>query len=184
MIRNVLSAALGSAAIALAAPAAAGPGGGHGGGANISAGANMNAGAMGGPSQAGINAGVNAQSSINASPNSALNRNTTITTTTTNPAVGVSQGPFHASPNGIAHANQRSVLASGAVSSTALPGLTTGLTVQTSTGTSLGTVSQIVTGTDGSIRLVVVTSPTGQTLRLAPNTLSISGGVVTTTTGG
>jgi hypothetical protein len=38
-----------------------------------------------------------------------------------------------------------------------------------------------VTGTDGKIRLVVATSPTGRTIRLLPNTLSISGGVVTTT---
>jgi hypothetical protein len=45
-------------------------------------------------------------------------------------------------------------------------------------------VSRVITGSDGSIRAVVVTSPTGQTTRLAPNTLSISGGVVTTTTGG
>jgi hypothetical protein len=45
----------------------------------------------------------------------------------------------------------------------------------------LGTVSQIVTGEDGAIREVIVTSPTGQTYRLAPATLSISGGVVTTT---
>ena len=42
----------------------------------------------------------------------------------------------------------------------------------------------MITGTDGSIRAVVVTSPTGQTIRLAPTTLSISGGVVTTTYGG
>jgi hypothetical protein len=43
-----------------------------------------------------------------------------------------------------------------------------------------------VTGTDGSIRAVIVTSPTGQTFRLPPTSLSISGGVVTTTstTGG
>lgn len=66
--------------------------------------------------------------------------------------------------------------------SAALPGLTTNLTVQTSAGVTIGTVSQVVTGTDGSIRLVVVTSPTGQTFRLLPNTLSVSGGVVTTTT--
>jgi hypothetical protein len=100
------------------------------------------------------------------------------TTTTT------SQGLMHASPTGIAHANGNSALAQGSVSSSALPGLTTGLHVQTTTGTMLGNVSHIVTGTDGSIRQVIVTSPTGHTLQLAPNTLSISGGVVTTTHGG
>jgi sporulation protein YlmC with PRC-barrel domain len=92
-----------------------------------------------------------------------------------------SQGPLHASTTGIAHANSHSVLASGTVVSGSLAGLTTGLTVNTSTGTTLGTVSQIVTDTSGNIRLVIVTSSTGQTFRLSPTSLSISGGVVTTT---
>jgi hypothetical protein len=92
-----------------------------------------------------------------------------------------SQGPLHASATGIAHANVHSVLAGGAVASTALPGLATGLTVNTSGGTTLGTVTQIATGSDGSIRQVVVTSSTGQTYRLSPSSLSISGSVVTTT---
>lgn len=92
-----------------------------------------------------------------------------------------SQGPAHASATGIAHANAHSVLAAGAVASSALPGLATGLTVNTSGGTTLGTVSRIVRGTDGTIRQVIVTSPTGQTYRLSPSTLSISGSVVTTT---
>jgi sporulation protein YlmC with PRC-barrel domain len=92
-----------------------------------------------------------------------------------------SQGLLHASPTGIAHANFRSVLAGGTVVSGSLAGLTTGLTVNTSTGTTLGTVSQIVTDTSGNIRLVIVTSSTGQTFRLSPTSLTISGGVVTTT---
>jgi hypothetical protein len=92
-----------------------------------------------------------------------------------------SQGPAHASATGIAHANAHSVLAGGAVVSSALPGLATGLTVNTSGGTTLGTVSRIVRGTDGTIRQVIVTSSTGQTYRLSPLSLSISGGVVTTT---
>ena len=93
-----------------------------------------------------------------------------------------SQGPANASPTGVAHANEHSVLASGSVASDTLPGLTTGLTVQSSTGTSLGTVSKIVTGKDGSIRQVYVTTSTGQTIKLPANSLTISGGVVTTTT--
>lgn len=92
-----------------------------------------------------------------------------------------SQGLFHASTTGIAHANSHSVLANGMVVSGSLAGLTTGQTVKTSGGTTLGTVSQVVTGSDGSIRLVVVTSSTGQTFRLLPTSLSIGGGVVTTT---
>jgi sporulation protein YlmC with PRC-barrel domain len=92
-----------------------------------------------------------------------------------------SQGLMHASPTGIAHASSRSVLAGGTVVRGSLAGLTTGLTVNTSTGTTLGRVSQIVTGANGSVRLVIVTSPTGRMLRLSPTTLSISGGLVTTT---
>lgn len=91
-----------------------------------------------------------------------------------------SQGIYHASPTGIAHASSRSALAVGAVASAALPGLTTGLTVQTSTGTTLGTVTRIVTDSSGNIRLVYVTSSTGRVYRLLPTTLSIAGTVVTT----
>lgn len=98
----------------------------------------------------------------------------------TNQALAHSQGPMHASPTGIAHANSHSVLAAGAVASSVLPGLTTGLTVQSSTGTTLGTVSQVVTDSSGNIRMVIVTSPTGQTLRLAPTTLTMSGTTVVT----
>jgi hypothetical protein len=39
----------------------------------------------------------------------------------------------------------------------------------------------VITGSDGSIRAVVVTSASGQTYTLSGNSLSISGGVVTTT---
>jgi hypothetical protein len=189
MIRNVLIAALAGATLTVAVPALARPGGGAGG----SAGANANVGAG---ANAGASARLNSQGSINASPNGALNShmNSAVRATTTRPTIATpttpttkalnSQGPLNASPNGIAHASPNSVLARGAVTGTALPGLTTGLNVQTSAGVSLGTVSQVVTGADGSIRAVIITSPTGQTTRLAPNTLSISGGVVTTTTGG
>jgi hypothetical protein len=174
MIRTIFTATLAGTALALAAPALAAPGGhGGGGGMGAGAGANVNAGGMAGPSatavgHANVNAGLSAPT-------------TTTTTTTTNPAVGVSQGPAHASVNGIAHANSHSVLAAGSVPSTSLPGLNTGLTVNTSGGTALGTVSQVITGSDGSIRMVIVTSPTGQTYRLPASSLSISGGVVTTT---
>ena len=108
---------------------------------------------------------------INSSTNMAANGNGRVN----------SQGLMHASPTGIAHASSRSVLAGGTVVSGSLAGLTTGLTVNSSTGTTLGQVSQIVTGSDGSVRLVIVTSPTGRMLRLSPTTLSISGGIVTTT---
>jgi hypothetical protein len=75
------------------------------------------------------------------------------------------------------------VLARGAVLPSALPGLSTGLAVRSSSGATVGTVSQVVTGADGSIRAVVVTSPSGKTVQLPPSSLSVSGGVVTTTGG-
>ena len=189
MIRTIFTASVASAAIAFAGPAMAGPG--HGGppsgGAGAGANAHMNTNVMGGPNQAGIDARVNSQGSINASgqgaahanENSAVHANTspTVKSNATN-----SQGLQNASPTGIAHASPNSVLARGAVPSTSLPNLTTGLNVQTTGGTVIGQVSQVVTDSSGNVRLVVVTdTSTGQTFRLAPNTLSISGGVVTTT---
>ena len=159
MIRKILTASVAGTAIAFAAPALAGPGhsGGHGG---VTAGANANAGANMG---AGANAHLNANADLGA-----------------NPAAGVSQGPANASINGITHANSHSVLASGSVAS--VTGLTTGLTVMNANGTNIGQVSQIVTDSSGNIRLVIVTdTATGQTFRLMPNTLSVSGTTVTTT---
>ena len=184
MFRNVLTAGAAVTALAFAAPVLAKPGGGAG----ANAGANVNAGTRG-PSSTGIDARVNSQGSINASPQGVLRSNTNSaihgTTTTTTPTLRApnSQGPLHANPRAISRANSNSVLARGAVAPTALPGLTTGLTVQNSTGATVGTVSQVITGTDGSIRSVVVTTSTGATIRLAPSTLSISGGIVTTTSG-
>ena len=159
MIRKILGAAVASTAVALAGPALADPGGGgHGGGGGppVSLPA-------GGPSQTGTEARVNSQGPANASPtgiehaspNSVLNDTTTTTTTTRVRGQGVM--------------------------SSALPGLSTGLTVRNSAGTDIGTVSRIITDSRGTIRTVLVTSSTGRTFRLAPSTLTISGGVVTTT---
>jgi sporulation protein YlmC with PRC-barrel domain len=159
MIRKILTASVAGAAIALAGPALAGPGhsGGHGG---VTAGAN-----------AGVNMGGGLNAHANANANTGLG---------TNPAAGVSQGPAHASINGIAHANAHSVLASGSVAS--INGLTTGLTVMNANGTNIGTVSQIVTDSSGNIRLVIVTdTATGQTFRLMPSTITVNGTTVTTT---
>lgn len=190
MFRKSLMVLAGSAAILVSGPALAAPGGGnggggpHGGGGAIGANAGMNSSSMG-PAQASPNASFD-RPMTTTSPTSTTSTITTGTGVRTNVNAGSqalvhSQGPLHASPNGIAHASPNSVLARGAVTSTTLPGLTSGLTVQNSTGTSIGTVSQVITGSDGSIRAVVVTSPAGQSFRLAPTTLSISGSVVTTT---
>lgn len=185
MLRNLSMNAVAASLMVLATPALAqshghgGPPAGTGAGAMPSSQGPMNA------SPTGV---------TNASPNSALSTTAPPTTTTTtgtsynpsSPALQNSQGPANASPTGISHANQNSVLARGAVSSSTLQGLNTGMTVNNSSGTSIGTVSRIITGPNNTIRGVVVTSSSGQTYTLAPSTLSISGGVVTTTstTGG
>jgi hypothetical protein len=195
MFRNSLIAAVASTAIAVAAPAIAQ---GHGGG-----------GGTGGPPGAGGSpAGSVSQGPMNASPTGISHANensvlsspptgstmqtttapmTTPTTTTTGTVNGnsqatvKSQGPANASPTGIAHASPNSVLARGAVASSTLPGLTTGLVVNNSSGTQVGTVSRVITGPNSTIRAVVVTSSSGKTYTLMPSTLSISGNVVTTT---
>ena len=167
MLRKILTAASAGTALVIAAPLfAQAHGNGHAGG----------------------NAGISSQGSIGTSSTGDMNGSmrapvTSGTTqfSTNSQALTRSQGPAHASPNGISHASRNSVLARGSVSATTLPGLTTGLNVTSSTGTSIGTVSRVITGTDGTIRQVIVTSPTGQTFSLAPSTLSISGNVVTTT---
>jgi len=175
MFRKSLAVLAGSAAIIVAAPAVAAPGGAHGGGPS----ANAN-----------VNAGMGSMGATHASPNSSLNRTMSPTTTGTtsynpnSPAAQNSQALQHASPTAIAHANQNSVLARGALDATSpqLANLATGLNVQNSGGTMLGTVTNIIYGPNNTtIRAVVVTSATGQTYTLPANTLTVSGGVVTTT---
>jgi hypothetical protein len=191
---KLITAALAGTALLASAPALSKPGNGQGGGQSGSPATTGQGGGMGGAhsghstmsSQGPTNASPTAVE--RASPNSAVS-----TTTITDPATTTgttrrdeartnSQGPANASTTGIANANENSVLAGGSVAADTLPGLNTGLAVRSSTGTELGTISQVVTGTDGSIRLVVVTSASGETVRIPANQLSISGDVVTVTT--
>ena len=186
MFRNIVSTALVSVALAVAGPALAGPGGGgHGGGASI--GMRGGFGASMGPSmgepRARINSRVNSRGMLFASPRGIARSNSRSALharMTTRTRGSMSRSLMHASLTAISHASPRSALARASVSRSALPGLTTGLTVKGNGGTTVGTVSRIVTGTDGRIRLLLATSSSGRTIRLAPNTLSISGGVVTT----
>ena len=60
------------------------------------------------------------------------------------------------------------------------PGLTTGLGVQTSAGARLGTVSQIVKASDGSLQMVVITGMDGRPYSLMPGQISVANGVVVT----
>lgn len=172
MFSKSLMTLAGSAAILITGPALAAPGGGNGGGAR-------------GSGAPGANAGASAMGAMQANSNASFNRPTMSGTTTINSngsaALQNSQGLAHASPNGIAHASPNSVLARGSVSGSTLTGLTTNMTVNNSSGTQIGTVSRIITGPNNTIRAVIVTSSSGQTFTVAPTTLSISGGVVTTT---
>lgn len=196
MFRNILRAGLIGTATVIAAPAIAGPGGGH-------AGAGPHIGGMVGSAHPEIGTRVNSQASLHTSAMAAA-RTSTRSAVRVTPAAHThaivrtgskaglkanaslsartnSQGVMHASFRSIERASPRSALARGAVQASVLPGLNTGLTVKGNGGATIGTVSRVVTGTDGKIRLVVVTSPTGRSIRLLPNTLSISGGIVTTT---
>lgn len=185
MIRNLVGAALASAAIVLAGPALGHPGGGGGGGPGAGAAGNVNVNVpMGGPSQMGIDARVNSQGPANASPtgighaspNSVLSTNPVTTTTVKG------QGTIHANPNAVGRANSNSSLARGSVQASALTGLATNMQVQNTNGTNIGTVSRIVTDSSGNIRLVLVTNATThQTFQLAPSTLSINGSTLVTT---
>jgi hypothetical protein len=92
------------------------------------------------------------------------------------------QGPAHAADQAIANANANAGLATGSAPGS-LTGLAKGLTVKDSSGATLGTVSRIKRSHDGTVRTVLVAGSAGEhhTIRLAPDSLSVSGGVVTTT---
>lgn len=195
MFRNLLGAALFATTALVAGPALASPGGGHGGGPGMGSHGGMPSGAMGGSFGNPMNARISRQTFVHASPSSRSStriparrtpvrfrssRSLAMHNRANLAARANSQGLMHASFRAIERANSRSALARGAVQASALPGLHDGLTVKSSGGATIGTVNRIVTGSDGKIRLVVATSSTGRTIRLAPNLLSISGGVVTT----
>lgn len=91
-----------------------------------------------------------------------------------------SQGPANASATGIAHANSNSVLSGTTTGGTTLTGVTTGMTLMQGT-TQVGTVQRVVTNGQGVITRVVVTGTNGRTYSLSPSSLSLSGGVLSTT---
>ncbi len=93
-----------------------------------------------------------------------------------------SKGPLHASPSGILHSNYHSVLKGTTVVGGSLTGLTKGMSVVDLNGNTVGTVSRINTATGGRVVNVLVKSSTGaRTIPLSPGTMSVSGGVATTT---
>jgi hypothetical protein len=92
-----------------------------------------------------------------------------------------SQGPSHASDRAIVRANQNSVLA-GTARTRSLANLSTGMVVRDTNGATIGTVTRVLRSGDGTVRNVLVRADGGtRVIPLAPSTLSVSGGAVTTT---
>jgi len=94
-----------------------------------------------------------------------------------------SKGPDHASPTGIAHANENSVLAGTTATSRATSGALSGLTTGTtlfSNGTPVGTVQQIRTNASGSVVAVVLQGTNGKTFVIPASKLSLNSGTLTT----
>lgn len=192
MFRTKFFTSIASLAIVAAAPAIAGPGGGHGGNGGGNGGG-QGAGAMGG---AGPMGGAGSMGGPMSGTTSGLNRTGADIRAT---ARSSSEGPEYANPHAIERANQNSVLSTGTTSGTttttsgsqlrasgqnrfqsSLTGVTTGMTVTDSAGTTIGTVSGVRTVGNGSIKTVQVTLTNGQVVTLAPSSLSLSGGVLTT----
>ena len=90
-----------------------------------------------------------------------------------------SQGAFHASTTGIAHANSHSVLATAA-GSLALSGITSGTAVYNSSGTQIGTVSRVFTSSGGTITRLQVRGTNGRLYTYSSAAFSMNGGNLTT----
>ena len=163
---------LASAALICAGPALAQHGGGHGQGAGAPAGAGGmgNPGGMSGMHGGGAGAGNAGGMSGGLSDIGAQTREQ---------ARVNSQGSLHASPTGIAHANPNSVLA-GTSGGTTLTGITTGMALMQN-GTQVGAVTRVVTNNHGVIVRVLVQGTNGRIYSLSPNSLSLTGGTLTTT---
>jgi len=88
-----------------------------------------------------------------------------------------SQGPEHASSTGVHHASQNSVLAGAHGAS--LTNISVGMPLL-SNGSHVGTVTRVITA-HGVVTRVLVQGMNGRTYSLAPNSLTASGGTLTTT---
>jgi hypothetical protein len=92
-----------------------------------------------------------------------------------------SRGPAHASDRALSRANNNSVLY-GTARVRSLRDLDSGMIVRDTNGATIGTVSRVLRSGDGTVRNVLVRSADGQrVVPLAPETLSVSGRIVTTT---
>lgn len=171
MVRRSILCAFAAAAIIPAGGVLAqhAPGGGPPGG--MPSGAMGSPGGMSGGMQGGMSGGMHGgmQTDMNS-----------IGVQTRDQARMNSQGPANASATGVAHANSNSVLAGTTSGGTTLTGITTGMALMQGT-TQVGTVQRIVTNGKGVITRVMVTGTNGRTYSLSPHSLSLSGGVLSTT---
>jgi len=114
---------------------------------------------------------------ITLAPNS-LNLTGDVLTTNSLTSNVKSQGAEHANINGLIHASPNSALASAGV--TSLTGLNTGLTVNNSGGTAIGTVNSIVTNQSGAVIAIRVDLAGGGTAIIPATSLSMDGTTVVT----
>lgn len=187
MTRNRILASIATIAIVASAPTLAKPGGGGGGmgGGQGASGANAGAGTMGGISGTGSTmrdmGRANSQGPANASPNALerVNSNSVLSTTTDDAGSTTRiRGQDRIRSNADA-GSTTTAMGQGKVD---LSGVTDGMTVVDSTGATVGTVTDISTrGNSGKVRNVEVTLTDGTVISLAPNSLTLEGDVLTTT---
>jgi hypothetical protein len=164
---TTLVAGVGALALAGAADAQ-----GRGGGGGAAGGGSPPGGGVGAGAGAGVRAGPSTGGTLQTNPGS----------TVRDDARANRQGPANAADPALQNANPNAALTPGqAGASASLSALAEGMTVQSSTGTSLGTISRIERSPDGTVRTVLLTRPGANgTVRLDPSTLSITGTTVTT----
>lgn len=197
MTRNKILMSVVSLAIVSAAPALAKPGGGGGGG---------NMGAQAPRSDMGQTmrdlGRMNSQGPANANQTAIdrANSNSVLSTTTDDAGSTTrirgqdrvrsnvsdkatnrrakSQGAANANIQGLTNASPNSALAGAGV--TTLTGLTTGLTVNNSSGTSIGTVDSVLTNRTGAVVGINVDLAAGGTVFIPATTLTMNGTTVVT----
>ena len=157
----------GASLISAGAAAAQGRGGGQGHGAGVGARVGVGLGNGHAVGRGGVGVGVDRPRDLGLNARAGARAN--------------ARGPERASPRATDRADENSVLRSRAVIDADLGGLTPGLAVRNSAGARIGTVSRIIRTSGGTIRNVLVRAQDGRRmLTLAPETLSISGDIVTT----
>jgi hypothetical protein len=186
MKRNVMICALAGAALAVTSPALAKPGGGGGGGnagasvgANVGGGVGVGRGGIG-TVGSGIDTAIQAGrggASIGAAGQGSANANARAGFGS---AIDM-RGSTSARSKASSKAQVGTTTRLGTQASTQLTGVTSGMTVVDSGGLTVGTVTGIHTVGNGRIRSVQVTLTNGQIITLSPSSLSLDGGVLTTT---